>query len=294
LGFYVKFMYNRKLIYGIILSLFAMAIILGIIVYCSFNSQNLKIIFFDVGQGDAVLISQGSNQLLIDGGKDGRVLLEKLGKYIPFWDRKIEIAIATHPDADHIGGLVDAAKAYEIENVIETGAQSDSQVYSAWEKEIANSQKIEAAGGVTINFPDGAKLETFFPFLTINAADKKDSNANSVVEKLTFEHNSFLFTGDLPGEQEQELIKSGADLRVNVLKVAHHGSRYSTSQEFLDAVNPEEAVISVGKNNSYGHPAQEVLDRLNMRKIKIWRTDEAGDIIYECSRSIDSCLGQLN
>lgn len=281
-------MRNQKLIYSILAGLFVLVLILAGIIFVQ-KSQALKIIFLDVGQGDAILISQGANQVLIDGGKDGRLLLEKLGRYIPFWDRKIEAAIATHPDADHIGGLVSAARAYKIENIIETLAQNKSQIYAAWENSISNANKIEAVRGVNIKFSNGAEMTTLFPFAPIENINDKNSNAGSVVEKLIFGGNKFLFTGDLPNEQELVLIRSGLDLDSRVLKVAHHGSKYSTSREFLDAVKPETAVISAGRNNTYGHPNQEILSRLAAGNIKIIRTDESGDVVYECPAAGEKC-----
>jgi competence protein ComEC len=284
-------MQNRKIIYNILLALLALGIILFFIIQFSLQSQSLKVIFFDVGQGDAILISQGQNQTLIDGGRDGKIILEKLGKYIPFWDRTIETVIATHPDADHIGGLVSVAKNYKIESVLETSAQSDSQTYIAWEDLISskNMQKIEALKNITIKFPESARIEILYPESSVIGA-KNESNDRSVVARLIFGENKFLFTGDLPAEKEAVLIGCGADMKADVLKVSHHGSKYSTSEEFLKAVSPQDAVISVGKNNSYGHPAPEITDRLLKSGAKIWRTDVMGDIQYNCASPQTVCV----
>ncbi len=284
-------MLNRKAIYGVILVLLALSAVLAVIIFYSNQGQNLKVIFFDVGQGDAILISQGQNQMLIDGGKDGKAILEKLGRCIPFWDRTIETVIATHPDADHIGGLIEVAENYEIGAVLGTNARSDSQTYGAWEEAIAKTEKIEARKGINIKFPEGAEVSVLYPFSSV---DSRGSNSNeySVVAKLSFGENKFLFTGDLPAEQELDLIKNS--VKSGILKVAHHGSKYSTSEEFLNAVNPEEAVISVGKNNSYSHPASEIIERLLKHSVKIWRTDEMGDIKYICQPLGERCELWLN
>lgn len=277
-------MRNRKLIYFGILFLLVLALILGGIAYYQTNKQGLEVIFLDVGQGDAVLVLQGSNQMLIDGGKSGKSLLEKLGKYIPFWDRQIEVVAATHPDQDHIGGLIGVLQSYKVDKVIKTKAESESQTYKVLAKEIEGegAEIVEAAKGVSLKFPNGAEAEIIYPLASLSSENIKDSNAGSVVARLNFGENNFLFTGDLPSEQEQELLGNNADIKADVLKVAHHGSKYSSSSEFLDKVNPREAIISVGKNNSYGHPAQEALDRIMKNKIKILRTDELGDIEYNC------------
>ena len=274
-------MFHRKIVYSLILFLSVLAAVLGSIVYYSQNSKDLKVIFLDVGQGDAILIEQGNNQLLIDGGRNGKLLLEKLGKYIPFWDRQIETIVATHPDADHIGGLVDALKTYNVKEIIKTKAESDSQTYKALEEAInkAKAGKIEAIKGLSLRFNESAVAEIVYPDYVITAQSSADSNEGSVVVELDFSGEKFLFTGDLPLEQEDELNTG----KINILKVSHHGSKYATLDKFLDISKPEEAVISVGKNNTYGHPAPEVIERLIRHGIKVWRTDEMGDIIYECN-----------
>jgi competence protein ComEC len=277
-------MFNRKAIYSILFGLLMLSAILAVIISYSRQSQKLRVIFFNVGQGDAILVSQGQNQMLIDGGKDGKIILEKLGKYVPFWDRTIEMVVATHPDADHIGGLVDVARSYNLGTVMETKSASDSQTYKAWEDQLASKkiQKIEAVKNVTIKFPNGAEADVLYPFSSVGENSGADSNSNSVVIKLNSEGEKFLFTGDLPAEKEMELVNNEIDIDADILKVSHHGSKYATSEEFLKAVSPQEAVISVGKNNSYGHPAPEITQKLLKRGVKIYRTDEMGDIEYSC------------
>ena len=273
-------MFNRKWKYGILFFLFALALILGGIISHSQN-QDLNVIFLDVGQGDSILISKGNSQILIDGGSSGNVLLEKLGKYIPFWDRKIELIVESHPDADHIQGFVDVFKHYQVEKVIKTEDESQSQVFKTLENLIAK-EKAEVVNGTketNIKLSDGINGEIIYPSTLKTGSD---TNENSIVMKLTTEKNSFLFTGDLPMDAEDEIISKGTNLSSDYLKVAHHGSKYSTSTEFLKKVNPKEAIISVGKNNSYGHPSPETLDRLQKENIPILRTDEKGDIIFNC------------
>lgn len=281
---------NRKIIYIAVVLLACVAIIVFVIILHS-KKQPLQIVFLDVGQGDSILISQGSQQLLIDGGKDGKLLLEKLGKYVPFWDRQIETILETHPDADHIGGLIDVVQTYRVRTVLETKLQSDSQTFKKLEEVIEQNkvEKIEAQKGVTIKFADSALVEVLYPFETVEDINNKDTNAQSVVAKLTIGENKFLLTGDLPTEQENELIAKNVDIGSQFLKVAHHGSKYATSNAFLDGVRPINAIISVGKNNSYGHPNPEVLQRLIQHKINIFRTDELGDIVFECLNLNDKC-----
>lgn len=280
---------NRKAIYGILSGLLALCLILAGMIFYSAR-QDLKVIFLDIGQGDVILISQGQHQILIDGGPSGPKLLEKLGKYVPFWDRKIEVVIATHPDADHIGGLVDLMRTYQIGELIDTQTQSESQVYKKY-REIIGVEKIneiDGVAGVNIKIGDGAEMKIVSPVENYNPQEK-DTNLNSIVARLKFGENVFLFTGDLPSDGEKALIKTGENISSRTLKVGHHGSKYSTSEEFLGIVSPRDAVISVGANNRYGHPAPEILERLKNMNINIFRTDEKGDITYKCQSPNSQC-----
>lgn len=275
-------MSKRKLTYSFILALLSLVLILfGIIFH--FQSQNLKVVFLDVGQGDSILIKKGSTQILIDGGPNGQAVLEKLGKFIPFWDRQIEAVIATHPDQDHIDGLIDVLEKYDVAQVIDNGVSSDSQVYKKFKETIQkrNISELEGKTGIKIKISDLAELEILAPDGTQPKNNPKDTNGASIVSRLVCGENTFLFTGDLTSEKELDLIRLPSTLNSRVLKVGHHGSKYSTSAEFLEIVKPETAVISVGKNNRYGHPAPETLERLGSRGIKILRTDETGDVEYD-------------
>jgi len=287
-------MSRRKSIYFILLFLFILCLILLGIIFSS-QKQELSVNFFDVGQGDAILISQGNKQVLIDGGPNGQILLEKLGEYIPFWDRNIEVMIATHPDQDHIDGLIDAMKAYGVSEIIDNSAQSDSQVYKKYRETIEekNIPRLKGQRGMNIKISDDVRLEILSPGENLDN-NPKDTNADSIVAKLTYGENSFLFTGDFPDEKEQELINNKSmDLKSNVLKIAHHGSKYAATSEFLEKVSPKDAVISVGKNNRYGHPAEETIDRIIAHKINIFRTDERGDIKYICDNTGELCILDL-
>ncbi len=251
------------------------------------HSQELKIYFLDVGQGDAILISQGNQQLLIDGGPSEQILMEKLGQFIPFWDRKIEILIATHPDKDHIAGLMAAIKNYQIGAIINSRVPAESEISQEFEKIIQQEKITEMTSepGWKINWRSGASLKI------LEAKIAKDTNQGSIVARLDFGENSFLFTGDITENEEKDLISKIPDsLRVDFLKIAHHGSKYATSTEFLDSVQPKEAIISVAKNNRYGHPTEEVLSRLEEKGITILRTDQDGDIIYACPEIKKDCL----
>ncbi|MDO8529173.1 MAG: MBL fold metallo-hydrolase, partial [bacterium] len=208
-------MFNRKLKYGILLSLLTLCFVLfGVISYAR-DRQDLEIIFLDVGQGDAILISEGNYQMLIDGGRNGKLLINKLGRYIPFWDRNIEAILATHPDADHIGGLINAFESYKVGATIETGFPSDSLTYKELENKIVEekSETIKAKQGIEIKFPEsGAVVRILYPFSGDDNFNKNQSNESSIVAKVEVGESSFLLTGDLPKNKELELINSGLAL----------------------------------------------------------------------------------
>lgn len=276
---------RRKIIYSGLGILFIFSLILSWRIFA--HSQELKIYFLDVGQGDAILISQGNQQILIDGGPSEQVLMEKLGQFIPFWDRKIEVLVATHPDKDHIAGLMAVMKNYQVGAIINSRVPQESEISQEFEKLISQEEITEMAGepGLKINWRSGASLKI------LEAKIAKDTNQGSIVARLDFGENSFLFTGDITENEEKDLIASYSDaLPADFLKVAHHGSKYATSVEFLDSVKPKEAIISVAKNNRYGHPTVEVLSRLEEKEITILRTDQSGDIIYTCPEVKEECF----
>lgn len=273
-------MSHKKTIYSFVLILFVISLILAGIIFHTKN-QKLRIVFLDVGQGDSILIEKGSNQILIDGGASSQKELEELGKYIPFWDRTIETVIATHPDQDHIGGLVGVLKSYTVYTEIDNAADGDSEAYKNYLQLIKDKkiERLRGQKGMELKLDD-AVLSILYPGPGL-VDNPKDTNADSLVAKLTYAGHKILLTGDFPTEEDAKIFAAKVDLSSDVLKVAHHGSKYATSDEFLDKVRPQEAIISVGKNNRYGHPAAEIIDRLKSRGIMIKRTDEMGDIKYD-------------
>ena len=213
--------------------------------------------------------------------------MEKLGQFIPFWDRKIETLVATHPDKDHIAGLMAVMKNYQVGAIINSRVPQESEISQEFEKLISQEKitEIEGEPGLKINWLSGASLKI------VEAKIAKDTNQGSIVARLDFGENSFLFTGDITENEEKDLISNYPDsLPADFLKVAHHGSKYATSTEFLNSVKPKEAIISVGKNNRYGHPTEEVLSRLKEKGVTILRTDQSGDIIYDCPERENSCF----
>ncbi|MCK5412966.1 MAG: MBL fold metallo-hydrolase [Candidatus Pacebacteria bacterium] len=269
---------------NILFIIFAIFFILDVFLVFSFDNQdttkNSKIIFFDVGQGDSAMIDAGNNiQILIDGG-DGNVILDKLGKYMPLLDRKIELVIMTHPDKDHMGGLVEVLKFYEVGQILETGIVCETAICKEWDKLIKEKnipiKYAEFGQMIKINDID---IKILYPFNNLNNQRVKDDNESSIVLRVDTENNSYLLTGDAGFDVENELIEKNINIKTRILKIAHHGSKNATSNEFLMKVNPQKAVIPVGKN-SYGHPAEELMNRLKNMNIEIFRIDKNGDLIF--------------
>ncbi|MFH1181048.1 MAG: ComEC/Rec2 family competence protein [bacterium] len=248
-----------------------------LVVYDSSKNKFLEVNFFDVGQGDSIFIeTPGRAQILIDGGPDSAVL-EKLAKEMPFWDRTIDLVILTHPEKDHLAGLLDVLSKYKVENILWTGIIRDTAEYQEWVKLIeSEGAKIFIAKAGTRALSESARIDILSPLESLVGQEFKDSNDTSIVAKLTFGESSFLFTGDISKSVEKELNKNDVDS--DVLKVGHHGSKTSSGEEFIKEVSPQIAVISAGKNNSYGHPHKEVLDILNEYGIHIYETGKDGDI----------------
>lgn len=243
----------------------------------------LEVTFFDVGQGDAAFIEMPQRvQILIDGGPSGEKILEKLGKEMPFWDRTIDLVVLTHPEKDHLSGLLEVLERYKVENILWTGVVRDTAEYREWVKLIGEegAKIFIAKSGEKLSFSVKLSflnvLEILYPLENLEGKVFKDSNNTSIVARFVFGETSFLFTGDATQSVEKLLPRLAGQLDSDVLKVGHHGSKTSTSKEFVEAVSPDIAVISAGKDNSYGHPHQSVLD--NLAGVRIFRTDLAGDI----------------
>jgi competence protein ComEC len=279
-------MSKRKIFFSLSILIFFAGLFLVCIFWFDNYQKTTEVVFLSVGEGDAMLISQGSNQILIDGGRASKDLLARLGRHMPFWDRTVEIVVATHPDADHIGGFAGLLTAYHVGQFLYTGAESKTEEYmllrQALETDQTNIQKVFR--GSTVRLPKGGNLIVEYPLTTL-PEDMAETNTGSIVTRFTFGETKMLFTGDLPNE-EGVLPNIGA---IDILKVAHHGSRYSTSAAFLEQLQPKEAIISVGKN-MYGHPSPDVLKRLEEKGVKVHRTDREGDIVYRCTKVLATCV----
>jgi competence protein ComEC len=242
----------------------------------------LEVCFFDVGEGDAIFIKTPlDHQILIDGGPND-LILKKLKSKMPFFDKSIDLVVLTHPQKDHLYGLLEVLKNFKVENILWTGVNYESNHFREWERLKAQEKAkvFIAKNGLVIKFSENGNLKVLYPFenLENKSATKKEVNDTSIILKLNSFDDKILFTGDASQKTEAKLLSKDIDLSADILKIAHHGSRYSSSSEFLKEVMPSMAVISVGRNNPYNHPAREVLERLNNYNIKVERTDKNGDI----------------
>lgn len=272
---------NKKLVTRLVGLFSAIIILLGVSFYQSFEeSMGLEVDFFDVGQGDAILIKTPDHQrILIDGGPNNAVV-NKLGENLPFFDKEIDLVILTHPHADHLVGLIEVLKRYEVKKIISTGVAHPTPDYLTWLEEI-KKQKVPmeiAKAGEILDFGRGIKMEILYPVEDLAGKQVENLNNTSIVGKLIFGRTSFLLTGDAEMEVWDELISRGVDLKADVLKIAHHGSKNATSKNFLEKVQPKFAIISVGENNSFGHPSRIILNHLENIGAQILRTDEQGDV----------------
>lgn len=252
--------------------------------------DDLHIIACDVGQGDAILIQKNTTQILIDGGPNNSVL-NCLGKYMPFWDRQIELVILTHPEADHYSGLIEVFKKYKVSYFGQNNTNSSSQGYGVLEKVVGGS------GTHGLRLSKGVDLRVGMIYLdilhpennnqeTITNNQTRSTNDNGVVVLLKYAQFKALFTADVENEVSDKLSILSEVEGLDYIKVNHHGSKNGLSEKLLQATMPKTAVISVGGKNSYGHPHKEILNLLEKYNVEVLRTDlpaqagEIGDVDY--------------
>lgn len=245
------------------------------------DSANLRVTFLDVGQGDAILVETPEGvQLLIDGGPDALVLRE-LAATLPWFDRSLDVVLGTHPDKDHIGGLVDVLNTYRVQEIItteNTGETTTAEMYhTALTSEGARITMARAGQVFTL----GAST-TVTIFSPATDPSMLESNTASIVAQVRYGDIAFMLTGDAPSSIENYLVETyGAELQSDVLKLGHHGSKTSSSDVFLRTVAPQFAVVSAGSDNSYGHPAKEVVARVTAAGVPLVTTAREGRITFE-------------
>jgi len=284
-------MFNRKIQLTILFFLLLGVVLVFQAIFAFSQSPLFEVTFFDVGEGDSVMIEISENtQVLIDGGPSGEIV-EKIASEMPFFDREIELIILTHPDKDHITGLFDVLENFKVNKVLMPqmqGVMAEKDLYLNFQNAVKEegSEVIFAKEGQKISFSDNIQMFIFWPAENFQSSA---SNDYSVVSKLSFGEIDFLFTGDIPKKIEYQLLANNHNLDSEILKVAHHGSKYSSDEYFLKAVSPNIAIISVGEN-SYGHPSPEVLDNFQKYDIMIYQTDKNSDLkilLLEKGKDVD-------
>lgn len=243
----------------------------------------LHVYFLDVGQGDcALIVTPSGKQIVIDGGRDNSALWQ-LGKHMPFFDRSIDMLVLTHPQLDHMFAFPEILRRYRVGRIVMTGIDYNLPRYDEF-LSLIREQRIPiwiADPAIDIDFGDGVVFDVVWPAPTLLGQSRKDINDTSIVLRLLHENGSVLFTGDIEEKGEMALLATGANIDADVLKVGHHGSKTSSSVDFLKAITPTLAVASVSKDNSYGHPHAEIVDRFKTLGIPLRMTSQEGTVDIE-------------
>jgi len=243
-------------------------------------SDELVVSFLDVGQGDAIFIESPTGvQLLVDGGAT-RAVLRELRAQMSFFDRNIDAVVATHPDTDHVGGLSYVLNRYRVGTIVESGADADTPAYRAYatEREKEKAQTLVARRGMRFILGGGAYAEVLFPDRDVSTVE---ANTASIILRVVYGDHEFLLTGDSPSSIEKYILALyGEQLKSDVLKAGHHGSKTSSDEAFVHAVNPSYVIFSRGCENRYGHPSAEVVTLFQTRSIPALDTCERGTVTF--------------
>ncbi|MEX0621381.1 MAG: MBL fold metallo-hydrolase [Candidatus Woykebacteria bacterium] len=257
-------------------SLYGLAV-LNILVwsfYFSLPDGKLHLKVYDIGQGDAIFVeTAGGYKVLIDGGPDNKVL-DHLGKDVPFYSRKIDLLVLTHPQSDHVTGLVEVIKRYQINHLWINGMAVESRVSKEWDK-IINEKGLNTRvvrQGDRMVFPDKTEFKVLWP---LQGVVNSDPNAHSIVLHLVFGQFDAYLTGDADAQVQPYTVNPG---HIEFFKVPHHGGKGALREDYVAALSPQVSVISVGSKNPYGHPRGEVLDILAKTGSKVYRTDKWGTV----------------
>lgn len=274
-------------VYWMIFLILVLFILFFTFLVFEFNKKDKVLTFamLDIGQGDAIFIESPTGmQILVDAGPPKNIL-RKLNKFMPFWDRSIDAIIITNPDLDHMGGVLDILKNYKVAMIFEPGTVNDSSTYKKIQQEIKakDISNILARSGMSIDLGSGARIDFLFPDQDVSTWERNDG---SIIARLSYGANNIMLTGDATTVTEREILKNydKSFLKSDILKVGHHGSFTSTSREFVEAVSPKYALISLGKDNTYGHPHIETLATLKEFGAEILRTDLNGTIVFTCDK----------
>lgn len=239
--------------------------------------------FLDVGQGDSILITTPDAQrILIDGGPEQTVLTE-LGEVMPFLHRRLDLVVLTHPHADHVMGLVQVLRRYDVGGVLISGVTYKSDIYDAFLAEVAEQHIPLTLADDDADWRWGeVTFNVLYPFSLMMGASVDNVNNASVVLLIEYKGHRILLSGDVEQAIEAELLAARVDLDADIFKAGHHGSRTSSTEAFLDAVRPDSVIIQSGEGNSYDHPHPETLEHLTERDIDVYRNDLHGRVRVKC------------
>lgn len=276
--------YTDRTLLFLLSALTLFSAVVWMLVYTTTPTGVLMVAVLDVGQGDAIYIESPTGlQMLIDGGPGGAVL-RQLPKVMPRFDRSIDLVLETHPDSDHIGGFADVLKRYRVDAFVSPGIAKDTDTARALVRTVSELRipHYRAQRGMVLDLGGGVALEVLYPDRDVSKLASQFANSGCVVLRLTYGAVSVLLACDAPQAAEERLVMLEGDaLASDVLKVAHHGSKYSSTEEFVALVRPAFAAISVGAGNTYGHPTQQTLDVLEKYGAAVLRTDQEGTIIFK-------------
>jgi beta-lactamase superfamily II metal-dependent hydrolase len=248
------------------------------------TTNTLQISFIDVGQGDGMLIRTPSNKYIVVDGGISTQTLSYVQEALPYFSKTLDIVIATHPDADHITGLIPLLSYYNVHHIVISPAQSETATFTnlmdaVYKEESGGAEVHTGNRGDSIDLSDGVTITIVHPKSEVWHGE--ETNDESVTTLLTYGERTFLLTGDLPSTYEGDIVRSGTVPRnITVLKAGHHGSKYSSSDIFLQYLHPEYTIISAGKNNRYGHPNPEALGRIQKVTDQILSTIDYGTITF--------------
>jgi len=248
--------------------------------YLFLPARGLEVDFLDVGQGEAILIKTPAGQnILIDGGPD-KTVLRRLAENLPWFDRQLDLVILTHPDDDHAAGLAAVAGRFKIKKFVYTALADESPGYLALLEEIKKQgiSSVIIDRPQIINFDQAARLEILSPTKSFAGQAPKNINDSSIVSRLVYGKTAVLLTGDIETGAEEELLANDAPVAAQAIKISHHGSDNGSGEALLSAVAPKIAIISVGADNTFGHPNRRVLKRLERLGAAVYRTDQQGTV----------------
>ena len=273
---------DRAWLVGLLAGVVALVLVWALVVQQPDRRLHLRVL--DVGQGDALLLTTpAGHTILVDGGPDASRTLSYLGRYLPFWQRRIDLLVLTHPHEDHLGGLVEVPARYEVGQVLETPYTLSNTLETAWMGTLRTQHvpTVAAMRGMSVEVEPGLALRVLAPDGDLLTGTHSDINNSSVVLRLVYQQVSMLLAGDIETESGERLLSeanAAAPLDATVLKVPHHGSATGLSDPLLAAIRPQVAVISVGADNTYGHPAPQTLAALVAAHTPVYRTDLNGTI----------------